>query len=575
MFLIIIFFSSIVWRLYELQITEGETYLELSKKNFLRNLPSPAPRGEIITSDGEVVARDTISYVVTLTPSDIIDVDETVNFISSTLGITKELIDETLLDTSLPFYYPRTIAVGSPLEKVLKVKLKESNYPGVKVEMYPVREYPKKSEFAHLLGYVQEIDKKELQNLSQIGYIPGDRIGKAGVERKYEVYLKGTKGEKIYKVDATGKDRELIKETEAKKGNSLVLTVSNFLQEKAVEMMKDINGAFVMINPKNGMVLAMVSNPTYDPNYFVKGITPSLWSDWNRKNVLVNKAVQGQYPPGSTFKPFVGLSTLERNVIDGRYTVNCQGSIIAGRREFKCWVYPGGHGSVNIKDALAVSCNIFFYSIAKELGIDSLVNDVKRLGFGKTTGIDLPIESSGFVPDPSWKLEKKKEPWYLGDTLNIGIGQGFLLVTPIQLAVYYSFLVNGGHIVTPYLVDRVVSSEGEIIYKAYPELKKVEVSSKNLEIIKEGLRKAVTRGGGLTPIKELPIDVSAKTGTAQTTTGGRPHLWITAYAPSDDPEVVMVLLAEKSKFDYAYYLAPYMKQMLEAWLEFRGQVEGD
>ncbi len=568
----ILIITSFAWRLYTLQIVKGDEYLELSEKNFLRNLPIPAPRGEIYSQEGEILARDTLSYVVSVVPSDVVDIDRTVIFLSSTLEVPVDKIMETLSDTSTPFYYPRPIAVGAPIEKVLKVKVRESDYPGVKVEMYPVREYLRKSTFAHVTGYVQEIDLKDLQNLSLIGYTPGDRIGKAGIERKYEAYLKGEKGERIFKVDASGKDRTLLNETLPEKGNSITLTISSFLQERAEEVMKDINGALVIMNPKTGEILSMVSNPTFDPGYFIKGLTPSIWADWNKKNVLVNRAIQGQYPPGSTFKPFVGLSALESKKINDKFVVNCTGSIIAGRRTFKCWIYPGGHGNVDMREALAVSCNIFFFTVAQELGIDMLAKYVRQYGFGEITGVDLLSEATGLVPDTSWKLEKKNEPWYLGDTLNAGIGQGFLLVTPLQMAVMYSFLANGGQLVTPYLVNEIHSPKGDLIYSASPKLKNVMLSSKNLNIIKDGLRRSVTRGGGLSPLNELPIEVSAKTGTAQTHAGGKPHLWISAYAPSNDPEVVIVLLAEKSDFEFAYYLAPYMKKIFEAWLEYKSNI---
>lgn len=548
---------------------KGDEYLELSTRNFLRNLPVPAPRGEIYSREGDVIAQDALSYVVSVVPSDVADIDNTVNFLSSTLGIPEEMVIEAITDDSAPFYYPRHLTEGVPLEKVLKVKVKEKDYPGVKVEMYPVREYLKKDVFAHIVGYVQEIDREELQSLSLIGYTHGDRIGKTGVEREYEAYLKGVKGERVFRVDASGQDRVLLTETPPKKGNSLTLTVSSFLQEKATEVMKEIQGALVIMNPKTGEILSMVSSPTYDPGYFVKGLTPSVWADWNRRNVLINRAIQGQYQPGSTFKPFVGLSALESKSLTDRFVVNCTGSITAGRRTFKCWTYPGGHGNVYMREALAVSCNVYFYTVAQEMGIETLANYARLYGFGKMTGVDLPGESMGLLPDPIWKMEKKKEVWYSGDTLNTAIGQGYLLTTPLQMAALYSFLANGGYAVTPHLVKEIFSPQGDLVYRASHEPKVVKLSLRNLNIIKDGLRRSVTHGGGLSPLKELPVEVSAKTGTAQTQVGGRPHLWLITYAPSQDPEVVVVLLAEKSKFDFAYRLTPYMKSTLEAWLEYR------
>jgi len=558
-------------RLFYLQVIKGKEYTNLSISNYLRTIQVQAPRGNITSREGTILANDILTYVVKVTPADIKDEDKIIELLISTLGITREDILKAINDDSLPYYYPRVVSVDIPPDKVLELKIKEKEFPGLTVEISPVRKYEKAESFAHIIGYMHEIDKEELFNLSHRDYTSGDRIGKTGIEKYYEEYLRGIKGKQLYKVDALGKERILQSEDFPEKGNDLVLTVSDELQQKVSDIIKDLPGTAIMMNPKNGEILALASNPTYDPNYFVKGLKPAIWNLWIKGKTLINRAINGQYPPGSTFKPLVAIAGLESKVFTDKTVVNCEGYITVGQRVFKCWTYPAGHGPVTMREAIAVSCNVYFYTLGAEIGINKLVEYAENLGFGEPTGIDLPNELPGLFPNPQWKREKIKEKWYAGDTSNLSIGQGYLLVTPLQMASFYSFIANGGYKVTPHIVKSVRNNQGEEIYEAYFPPLFQDIPLKTVNVIKEGLRKAVTRGGGLIPLKDLSIEVAAKTGTAQTSGKEKPHLWLIAYAPANDPEVVAVILSERSEFDFAYKLAPYMKSMLEAWIEYKNK----
>ncbi|MBT9164284.1 MAG: Peptidoglycan D,D-transpeptidase MrdA [candidate division WS2 bacterium] len=573
-FLVILLLASTVLfsgRLFYLQVIKGNEYANLSVSNYLRTIQVQAPRGNITSREGTILAHDILTYVVKVAPADIKDEEKIIELLISMLGVTREDILKAINDDSLPYYYPRVVAVDIPLDKVLELKIKEKEFPGLTVEISLVRKYEKAESFAHVIGYLHEIDREELFILSHRNYTSGDRIGKTGVEKYYEEYLRGIKGKRLYKVDALGKERILQSESFPEKGNDLVLTVSDELQQKVSDIIKDLPGTAIMMNPKNGEILALASNPTYDPNYFVKGLKPAIWNLWMKGKALVNRAINGQYPPGSAFKALVAITGLENKVFTDKTVVNCEGFITVGRRVFKCWTYPAGHGPVTMREAIAVSCNVYFYTLGAEIGINKLVEYADNLGFGNLTGIDLPSELPGLFPNPQWKREKVKEKWYAGDTSNLSIGQGYLLVTPLQMASFYSFIANGGYAVNPHVVKSVRNNQGEEIYEAYfPPVFK-GISLKTINVIKEGLRKAVTRGGGLTPLKDLSIEVAAKTGTAQAFGKEKPHLWLIAYAPADNPEVVAVILSERSKFDFAYKLAPYMKSMLEAWIEYKNK----
>ncbi|MBT9149921.1 MAG: Peptidoglycan D,D-transpeptidase MrdA [candidate division WS2 bacterium] len=558
-------------RLFYLQVIRGEEYANLSVRNFLRTILVQAPRGNIVSREGTILAHDILTYVIKVTPADIKDEDKIIELLISTLGVTREDVLKAINDELLPYYYPRIVAVDIPLDKVLELKIKEKEFPGLSVEMSPLRKYEKAESFAHAIGYVDEISKEELFRLFHRGYTSGDRIGKTGVEKQYEEYLRGIKGKQVFKVDVLGKERFLQSKKLPEKGNNLVLTLSDELQLKVSDIIKDLPGAAILMNPKNGEILAFVSNPNYNPNYFVRGLGQAIWNLWMQGRALVNRAISGQYPPGSTFKALVAIAGLESGMFTDRTVVNCRGFLTVGGRVFRCWTYPRGHGAVDMREAIAVSCNVYFYTLGAEVGINKIVEYAENLGFGKPTGIDLPNELQGLFPNPQWKREKIKERWYAGDTANLSIGQGYLLATPLQMASFYSFIANGVYRVNPHIVKSVRNNQGEEIYRAYFPPLFQDVPLNTIKVIKEGLRRAVTHGGGLSPLRELPIEVAAKTGTAQTARNERPHLWLVAYAPANDPEVVAVILSESSRYDLANRLAPYMRRVLEAWIEYKNR----
>ena len=455
--------------------------------------------------------------------------------------------------------------------------------PGIVITVEPTRHYVEAKRASHLVGYLGEINSEELKR----GCFPdnriGDFIGKFGVEKACEPYFHGKRGEQQIEVNALGQLTRVLKTDEAMPGKNIYLTLDIGLQRKAEALLSGKVGTAVAMDPSNGHILAMASSPAFDPNAFVEGMTYESWNDLasNEFRPMENKAVQGQYPPGSTYKIVTAIAGLEEGVITEDTRFFCPGYYRYGDRTFRCWK-RGGHGFMNITDALAQSCDVFFYQVGEKLGVDRLAIYAKACGLGLATGIDLDKEAKGLVPTSGWKLIRMGVPWQGGETLSVAIGQGFDLVTPIQMLSLISTVANGGIRYKPLVVRRIESSDGSLVKKQVPvPLGRLSVSEKTLQIIKKSLMDAVNKPIGTGWIARIPgVDVAGKTGTAQVVRIEednkekpvdsidrhlRDHAWFIAFAPAEEPRVAVAVLMEHGGHG-SKAAGPIAREMIRTYL---------
>jgi penicillin-binding protein 2 len=429
---------------------------------------------------------------------------------------------------------------------------------------------------AHLLGYVGEISQQELG--ARQGYRMGDLIGKGGAERYWENYLRGIDGGQQVEVDAVGRKLRVLSEVEETPGNTLVLTVDRDLQLAAERALEDREGAIVALDTRTGDVLAMVSRPAFDPNIFARGIRAAEWRGLleNRKRPLNSKAVQGTYPPGSTFKMVMAAAALEEGVINPFTTIFCGGGIFFGNRTFRCW-RQGGHGNMNVHEALVRSCDVFFYQVGQRLGVDAIAEYAHRFGLGAPTGITLEHESGGIIPSSAWKRQRFGEPWYAGETLSVAIGQGYVTVTPLQMANVMAAIANGGTTYRPQFVKRIESPDGAVVLEQAPVVEhELNFKKSTLLQIRQALSDVVntSRGTG-TKARLATVEVGGKTGTSQvgklgaerTKQGGmarerKDHAWFVAFAPVGNPEIAVAVLAEHAGEHGGTAAAPIARSVL-------------
>jgi penicillin-binding protein 2 len=472
---------------------------------------------------------------------------------------------------SLESYQPIFVADNLEYEKALLINLKAANWPGVFVTNKIRREYllPAKNAssstdissenaLSHILGYTGKISEDELGTLG-VDYSLIDYIGKTGLEYLYEKELKGIPGKKNVEVDALGRQKKIINEVVAQNGNSLQLTLDLDLQLKAEEVLRTYlkkggfsKASFIALDPQSGAILAMVSLPAYNNNLFTGGISQADYKALinNPDLPLLNRAIAGEFPPGSTIKPIFAAGALEENAITENTSFLSTGGLRVGEWFFPDWK-AGGHGTINVKQALAWSVNTFFYYIGggygdfKGIGVAGLIKYAELFGLGVKSGIDLPGESSGFVPSVSWKEETKNEAWYIGDTYHFAIGQGFVLVTPLQVANYTMALANGGTLYKPHLVANILGDKNEVVREIKPTVLNTNfIKPENLQIVRQGMREAVTYGSARL-MNSLPVSSAGKTGTAQWSTKKGPHAWFIGFAPYENPEIAVMVLVEE------------------------------
>lgn len=569
----VLVFTVLVGRLGYLQLVEGEKYEKLATENRIRLLPLAAPRGDFLDRNGNPLVTSRLAPVISVVPMDMKKPDEVLQRLSQLLGYdVKQTVEDTIarLKERKEYrpYTPIRIATDADIATLTKIAEHQLELPGVMIEEQPIRDYPLKDVGAHVFGYVREISKEELDAWRDKGYKMGDIVGKTGLERVYDEVLRGEPGGQQVEVDAGGRP---VKTLPGRKvpvaGSSLKLTLDRSLEEAAAQGLRESMdriktqfptkaGAVVVLDVRTGAVLAMVSEPSFDPNDFTREtIPPDTWQAMNdpKWQPQLNRAIRGEYPPGSTFKMVVATAGLETGTIRPRDTIVDRG--VYWRIEpKKCWK-PGGHGVINLTRAIEVSCNVYFYDLGYRTGIDAINRYAEGYGLGRPTGINLyPGEKTGLLATPEWKLKnykllglKKPEPWQPGETLSAAIGQGFSSFTPLQMANYIATLANGGTRYRPYLVSQVIGPDGKVKETYGPEvMEKMDLKPSTLAAIKEGMHLVAQgpEGTAAAYFRNFPIPVAGKTGTAQNPHGAD-HGWFVGFAPYDKPEIAVAVLVEQ------------------------------
>ena len=560
---IIVVFSALTVRLYDLEIVRGDYYHQLSEQNRIVRLPVPAERGGIVDRTGYVLARNIPGFAVSVIPVDLprIREEEISQRLGSLLDVSSESVGDAIRAQRIrnPYEPVRISKTPVPREIALAVTERAELFPGVRVDPESIRFYTDGTLYAPVIGYTGPITEQELATLSASGYLADDDLGRTGIEDVYEQYLRGTYGWREIERDAAQREIKTLALQRPTVGNTVALTIDDRLQKlldaelrKGVEEDKFTQAVGAAMNPQNGEILAMVSIPGYDNNMFARGITTAELNALNAddRHPLVNKAIGDRYPAGSTFKMVTGLSALSEGTATRSTVVNVTArSFTVSGTPFFDWTV---HGSLDFVTGFAHSSDIYFYTLAggspmapnvKGVGPDAIAKYARMLGFGAPTGIDLPNENGGIMPDPAWKLATFDEPWTIGNTYQEAIGQGFVAVTPLQLLNAYAAVANGGTLQTPHLLKSVTDAAGKAIPVAPPQpIRQLDISADNLRLLREAARKVVTSGHAYMPNAKLPI--AGKTGTAEfgdsagKDSAGRNklgfHNWFVSFVPQAD-----------------------------------------
>ena len=534
-------FITLALALVYTQVIKYAYYSRLSKDNAIRIIPIDGPRGGIFDRNGVALVSDRISFNVALVYQELKNREKLIRLLMNTLGIERRDIEDGIEKASGKPYAPVTIVDDIDKDKAFVLEEESFNVRGLVIQTRSMRDYPYKNIGAHLLGYLSEISEAELERMKEYGYRAKDLIGRDGVEKYYDNYLSGVDGGIQIQVDNRGRLVRTLGLKEPVKGKDLRLTIDVGLQSVCDKALEGKRGAIIAMDPNTGEVLALSSSPNFDPNVFVRPEgSPErvkLVRD-KRMYPLLNRAISGMYQPGSIFKIVVAIAALDTGRISRQTRFNCPGYFTLGTSKFACWK-EGGHNSQNVVDALMNSCNVFFYNTGRAVGVDNIEEYAKIFGFSKTVGIDLPGEAKGIVPGRFWKRNVKKDSWYEGDTVNLAIGQGYLLVTPIQALEMISIVANNGKAVKPYIVKRIDSSE---IGAAAPH--DLNFNKNAIRAVRDGLYKVVNAENGTGKRARLEgVTVGGKTGTAENP-GGLTHAWFCGFAPFDNAKMSLVVFLE-------------------------------
>lgn len=562
--IVITFFAALVARLWHLQIQQGEMYGSKADTNRVRYVDVAPPRGNMFDSKGREIVTNRPSFNVLLSREGK-KVDEVLlKRLASYLDVeVSELLNRIRDMASAPRHMPVRLAGDIDWEKVAAIENNRLDLPGIRIEVVPLRMYHYGNYASHLIGYLGEINDAELQSEDFESYRGGDLVGKMGLEKLRERVLHGEKGRTYMEVNAQGFEQKYLKGIEPLSGFDLHLTIDMELQKTAEDAMArdDKAGAVVVVEVNSGRVLGAASAPQLNLDEFVGGISSKDWQAMldNPRHPLINKIVQGQYPPASTYKIITALAGLGEKVIDPEAVIFCPGHYKLGNRTFRCWK-KGGHGTVNLQKALAESCDVYFYQVGHNLGVDKLAEYAGHLGLGRSTGVEMEHEKSGLIPTAAWKKSRHGDSWQKGETLSVAIGQGFNLTTPIQVVMMTAALANGGTLYEPGIVESVSDPDGRVVERfASKVVDRLVGQGQNLKLIRAALVEAVNgpRGTGR-PAKLDNITVAGKTGTAQVVRlkqyehlkeeaipyKYRDHAWFTCFAPAENPEIAVTVLVE-------------------------------
>ena len=590
--LIAVVFAIFVLRLFQLQILEGADLASRSQRNSVRTLRLEAPRGDIVDREGRVMATNRPAFRLRVIPDEIQSKASTYSVLGHLLNRdAEELAARVGEPRGRKRFQPVVLEGDLSYGQRARVETHRFALPGVVTDMTPHRIYVEAEYAAHVLGSIGQIGTGELQSPEFVGYRSGEVIGKDGLEAALESHLRGDPGGRNVVVDVAGEEVDIVDEVDPVPGGRLVLTLDLDLQREAERVFQsqdpekpDIMGALVALDPRTGEILALVSRPAYDPNHFAGGIDAEAWSTLvsDELRPLRNRATADQYPPGSTFKPIVAIAGLAEGILDPHETVNCPGHYRLGNRTYRCWKHEG-HGEVDLEAALRGSCDVYFYQLGLELGVDVIAQYANRLALGELTGIELPGERRGLVPTRRWKEKARGESWIKGETVSTSIGQGYNLVTPVQLAQAYAIIANGGKARAPHLIKRLETWDGERVGEPVFHAEwDAEIDPAVFEIIQEALVSAVEgpeATGSLAQVRG--VRVAGKTATSQVVgldlvKGLKPHeiplrfrdhALFAAYAPADEPEIVVVAVAEHAGAGGGVVAAPMAQKVLARYFE--------
>jgi len=577
-------FIILIARLWYLQIISGDKFRQYSEENRIKRVKIPSPRGMIFDRNKKLLVDNRPAFDLEITPQELYADKEWKLTVARLSKMTKIPVDEILKTLAAgkgqPRFLPIKIKQDLSNEEVAIVEAHKLDLPGVNIQMEIKRTNLYNDLAAHLMGYIGEVNQADLIRLNKalapgaVPYKMGDSTGKFGLEARWEHTLRGIDGEEYIEVDALGRRKKITKglatELKAKPsvpGQNLVLTIDQDLQIKAAEQLNKLHGemkigAVIALNPKNGEILAAVSQPSFDPTLFSRGVSTKVWNELlnNEFHPLRDKTLQDHYSPGSTFKVVTAIAGLEEKEIDENTTVHCPGSYRLGNRTYRCHK-RSGHGIVNLSSAIAVSCDVYFYRLGQKLGIDRIAKYAKMLGLGRKSGVNLAHEETGLIPTEEWKKRRYGQEWIAGETLSCAIGQSYMLTTPLQLANLFAAIGNGGHLWKPYIVKTVETPDGKPIKEPKAEsISSASINPKTMEAIKKALVRVVADPIGTAYYRRLPgIDVAGKTGTSQVVRMApgkveqkcesmpfkfRDNALFAAFAPPDDPVIAVAVVAE-------------------------------
>ena len=567
-YLIIALFFILTIRIWQLQILQGSEYRKLSEENRLRIVRVAAPRGIIYDRTGIPLVKNTPYYFVSISPQNLDGLD--ISALAALLNMDRDVLSEKIKNRPQQnLYEPIRLKEGLSTKEIALIEARRSDFPSLAVDADVSRDYLFGNIGAHLIGYLGKPNEFQYSS-PDFKDVPSNAfIGQWGVEKLYDRQLRGTSGERIIEMDALGRELRLIKEKSPIRGDDVKLAMDIKLQKEAEESFGEKTGALVAMKPDTGEILALISRPSFDPNLFARGIKQRQWEDLNQNKKLpfLNRSLQSQYPPGSTFKIITAIAAMEEGAIDVNTKVTCTGEIVYGRWHFGCW-QKQGHGTLSLHRALVESCDVYFYDLGKRLGIDKVASYARMFGLGKETGLRMAKERSGVVPDTKWKLEKRKQPWYLGETFNASIGQGYVATTPFQMAQMMSIVANGGYVYSPSLL---------MADNNPTPLTKLNIRQETFDEVKRALSGVVNENGGTGwAAKSSLVNICGKTGTAQVVglkrdskylpEMFRDHAWFVAFAPYEAPEIALSVMVEHGGHGGAT-AAPIAKRAIEAYMK--------
>ena len=565
-------------RLWYLQAVKGEYYHEQAESNRIRPVKLRPPRGIIYDRSGRPLVENVLTFDISLVPEDVTDLDATIGKLSTILNMKPEAIRGALDDAAAvrTKYDPVKVLEEAPWEAVAVVEARQEDLPGAIIEPEHRRHYPYAGLASHQLGYIGKVSQSQhKQEQTDTGML----TGQGGVEKIYDKLLRGIAGRRMIQVNAAGRKVKDLGIEEPRPGTDLYLTIDLDVQKAAEEGLGERAGAVVAMDTNTGEIIALASHPNYDPNLFPRGISPA---DWVRlmndpAHPLYNRAIQSVYPPGSTFKIIVALAGLDSGAIKPDDAVTCTGSLKSGRRSFRCWK-KGGHGTISFHRAIVESCDVYFYTMGERIGWDRVAEYARKLGYGSLTGILLPDEKPGLIPTTAWKKKRTGEPWYGGDTFINSIGQGFVLVSPIQACQMMSAVANNGYFYRPVLLKQTRNREtGVVNVLSSDEKRRVILDPQALQEVRDALAGVVAEPGGTAHGAATPLaTVAGKTGTAQVIAqkvAGRKlsestsdHAWFVGYAPVDHPRIAVAVLVEHGGHGGSA-AAPIAKKVIEEYMK--------